>query len=77
MRTCVGEDVLRERYNGCKPCLHGSDAHDQSSVAKPDGDRYSWVKGALTFDALRQACMIRPAAPTLARVLPSEQRRRG
>ena len=53
----VGEDVLRERYNGCKPCLHGSDAHDQSSVAKPDGDRYSWVKGALTFDALRQACI--------------------
>lgn len=51
----VGEDVLRERYNGCKPCLHGSDAHDQSAVAKPSGDRYSWVKGALEFDALRQA----------------------
>lgn len=51
----VGEDVLRERYDGCKPCLHGSDAHDQATVAKPDGDRYSWIKGALEFDALRQA----------------------
>ena len=54
-KSGVGEDVLRERYNGCKPCLHGSDAHDQGTVAKPDGDRYSWVKGALTFDALHQA----------------------
>src|SRR3546814_3428545 len=23
----------------------------------PDGDRFSWVKGALTFDALRQVCI--------------------
>lgn len=56
-KSGVGEDFLRERYNGCKPCLHGSDAHDQESVARPYGDRYSWVKGALEFDALRQACI--------------------
>lgn len=56
-RSGVGEDVLRERYNGYKPCLHGSDAHDQDAVAKPYGDRYSWIKGALQFDALRQACI--------------------
>jgi hypothetical protein len=54
-KSGVGEDVLRERYNGCKPCLHGSDAHHQGAVARPYGDRYSWVKGALDFDALRQA----------------------
>lgn len=56
----VGEDVLRERYDGCKPCLHGSDAHDQATVAKLNGDRYSWIKGALESDALRQA-FINPA----------------
>lgn len=56
-KSGVGEDVLRERYDGCKPCLHGSDAHEQATVAKPDGDRYSWIKGALEFDALRQACI--------------------
>lgn len=56
-KSGIGEDILRERYGGCKPCLHGSDAHEQSAVAKPDGDRYSWVKGALEFDALRQACI--------------------
>ena len=56
-KSGICEDVLRERYNGCKPCLHGSDAHDQSVIAKPYGDRYSWIKGALEFDTLRQACI--------------------
>ena len=28
-------DQLRERYDGCKPCLHGSDAHDQTTVGQP------------------------------------------
>ncbi|MCA1653105.1 MAG: hypothetical protein LC656_02650 [Sphingomonadales bacterium] len=53
----VSVDQLRDRYDGCKPCLHGSDAHDQSSTGQPVEDRFSWVKGALTFDALRQACI--------------------
>jgi hypothetical protein len=50
-------DELRTRYNGCKPCLHGSDAHNQTSTGRPVSDRFSWLKGALTFDALRQACI--------------------
>jgi hypothetical protein len=53
----VSVEDLRARYNGCKACLHGSDAHDQNSAGKPTGDRFSWIKGALTFDALRQACI--------------------
>lgn len=48
---------LRARYDGCKPCLHGSDSHDQTSVGQPDDNRFSWIKGALEFDALRQACI--------------------
>lgn len=55
-RSLTIED-LRARYDGCKPCLHGSDAHDQSSVGQPVDKRYSWIKGALEFDALRQACI--------------------
>lgn len=50
-------EQLRDRYEGCKPCLHGSDAHDQASAGQPAEDRFSWIKGALTFDALRQACI--------------------
>lgn len=53
----VTVDELRARYNGCKPCLHGSDAHDQTSIGQPTNDQFSWIKGALTFDALRQACI--------------------
>lgn len=48
-------EQLRDGYEGAKPCLHGSDAHDQASTGQPDQDRFSWIKGALTFDALRQA----------------------
>ena len=48
------------RYGGLKPCLHGSDAHDSGKVAQPEGNRYSWLKGAAAFDTLRQA-VIDPA----------------
>ena len=55
-RNATIED-LRARYDGCKPCLHGSDAHDQQSVGQPADNRFSWIKGDLVFDALRQACI--------------------
>lgn len=53
----VSVEELRSRYDGCKPCLHGSDSHDQQSVGQPNDNRFSWIKGALEFDALRQACI--------------------
>ena len=55
-RGATVED-LRTRYDGCKPCLHGSDAHDQQSVGQSVDNRFSWIKGDLVFDALRQACI--------------------
>jgi hypothetical protein len=57
LASAVSVDELRARYNGLKPCLHGSDAHDQSATGQPTNNRFSWIKGALTFDALRQACI--------------------
>ncbi|MEX0729507.1 MAG: AAA family ATPase [Aquisalimonadaceae bacterium] len=53
----VSVEKLRSRYDGCKLCLHGSDSHDQKSVGQPVDNRFSWIKGALEFDALRQACI--------------------
>ncbi|MEQ9662728.1 MAG: AAA family ATPase [Parasphingopyxis sp.] len=50
-------EQLRERYGGCKPCMHGSDAHEIAKVGVPEDDRFCWIKGALSFDALRQACI--------------------
>jgi AAA domain, putative AbiEii toxin, Type IV TA system len=55
-RSLSAEQII-ERYRGLKPCLHGSDAHSVADIALPFGDRYSWVKGGLEFDALRQACI--------------------
>jgi AAA domain, putative AbiEii toxin, Type IV TA system len=56
-RQAISVQGLKERYDGCKPCLHGCDAHRPDEVGQPDHNRYSWVKGAATFDALRQACI--------------------
>ncbi|CEJ11294.1 hypothetical protein BN1110_01581 [bacterium YEK0313] len=53
----LGPAEIRARYGGLKPCLHGSDAHKLEDVATPFGDRFSWIKGGLEFDALRQACI--------------------
>lgn len=50
-------EEIRTRYSGLKPCLHGSDAHSLDDVASPFGDRFSWIKGELEFDTLRQACI--------------------
>ncbi len=38
-----------------KPCLQGSDAHGLDAVLRPDSDRFTWIRGEPTFDALRQA----------------------
>jgi hypothetical protein len=53
----VSPEVLRSEYNGLKPCLHGSDAHRPDRVVAPDQDRRCWLKGDLTFETLRQACL--------------------
>lgn len=50
-------EELESQYNGCKPCLHGSDAHSLAKAGQPDGDRLCWIKGDLMFDSLRQACI--------------------
>ena len=53
----LNPEEIHARYGGLKPCLHGSDAHKLDDVATPFGDRFSWVKGGLDFDSLRQACI--------------------
>ena len=50
------EDLART-YQGRKPCLHGSDAHNPEDVGVPVLDRFTWIKGDASFESLRQACM--------------------
>ncbi|MBR9911513.1 MAG: ATP-binding protein [Gammaproteobacteria bacterium] len=56
-KPSMSANKVRNVYGGLKPCLHGSDAHNIASVASPFGDRFSWIKGGLEFDSLRQACI--------------------
>jgi ABC-type lipoprotein export system ATPase subunit len=58
----IGEGALSAeelivRYDGLKACIHGSDAHKLADVGKPVENRYTWVKGDATFEALRGACL--------------------
>ncbi|MDE1943592.1 MAG: AAA family ATPase [Betaproteobacteria bacterium] len=46
---------LETKWGGCKPCLHGSDAHEADRVGLPDDERRCWLNGDLTFETLRQA----------------------
>lgn len=48
---------LESKWGGMKPCMHGSDAHEDARVGAPDGERLCWIKGDLTFESLRQACI--------------------
>jgi len=56
LRAANREELVAE-YGGLKPCMHGCDSHDLSTVGSPDKNRFSWVKGGLEFDSLRQACI--------------------
>ena len=54
-RRDLSPEEVRQRYGGLKPCLHGCDAHDLGRVGLPEKNRFSWVKGAIHLDTLRQA----------------------
>lgn len=56
-RGAASIDQLYSIWDGPKPTLHGSDAHSVDEVGRPDKSRYCWLKGALTFDTIRQACL--------------------
>jgi energy-coupling factor transporter ATP-binding protein EcfA2 len=51
----LGREVIESTYRSLKPCIHGSDAHSVEKTLAPDLDRYTWIKGDATFEALRQA----------------------
>lgn len=50
-------DDLESKWGGMKPCMHGSDAHEDVRVGAPVNERFCWIKGDLTFESLRQACI--------------------
>lgn len=64
-------DQIVDTYGSLKPCLHGSDAHSPESLGKPDGDRFTWLKGDPTFDTLRLACLAPATRAMISAVSPA------
>jgi ABC-type lipoprotein export system ATPase subunit len=56
-RPGMNAESIEKTYRSLKPCLHGSDAHSESSTGAPSLNRFCWIKGDLTFETLRQVVL--------------------
>jgi ABC-type lipoprotein export system ATPase subunit len=56
-RPGMNAGSIEKTYRSLKPCLHGSDAHSESSTGAPSLNRFCWIKGDLTFETLRQVVL--------------------
>ncbi|MGE5559673.1 MAG: TrlF family AAA-like ATPase [Chloroflexota bacterium] len=50
---CPESRVIAE-CGSLKPCIHGSDAHENSAIFEPRDRRYCWIKADPTFNGLKQ-----------------------
>lgn len=41
-------------FKSLKPCVHGSDAHDEAHLFTPDKQRFTWIKADPTFAGLKR-----------------------
>ncbi|MFK0209546.1 TrlF family AAA-like ATPase [Agrobacterium sp. NPDC090283] len=57
LKDGLDSDFIREQYGSLKPTMWGCDAHEMAKIGQPDLERFCWIKGAATFDSLRQACI--------------------
>lgn len=48
------KETVIQKCRSLKPCIHGSDAHNNSKIFEPDEKRYCWIKADPTFNGLRQ-----------------------
>ncbi|MBF0431036.1 MAG: hypothetical protein HQK83_07140, partial [Fibrobacteria bacterium] len=51
--SCPPELVINQ-CGSLKPCIHGSDAHENSNLFEPEQQRYCWIKTDPTFNGLKQ-----------------------
>lgn len=50
----IGDEDIEKRLGALKPCLHGSDAHENKKLFEPNEKRYCWIKANPTFSGLKQ-----------------------
>ncbi|MFX0196090.1 MAG: TrlF family AAA-like ATPase [Candidatus Hodarchaeota archaeon] len=66
-------ETLKTRIGGLRPCVHGSDAHTEEKLFKPDEDRYCWIKADPTFEGLRQILYEPEARLYIGRTVPDSR----
>lgn len=45
---------VKRKCGSLKPCIHGSDAHNNNQIFEPVQKRYCWIKADPTFEGLKQ-----------------------
>ena len=60
LKPGADEKFIEQTYRFLKPCLHGSDAHNNDRIT-PDLGRFCWIKGDPVFETLRQV-VLEPAS---------------
>ena len=67
-------DIIKQKCGSLKPCIHGSDAHDEDKLFNPDGNRYCWIKADLTFSGLKQILYEPDERVKIQQNIPDEKR---
>lgn len=49
-----GVEEVKRKCRSLKPCVHGSDAHQNEKIFEPDQQKYCWIKAEPTFNGLKQ-----------------------
>lgn len=52
--TADDAEVVKRKCGSLMPCIHGSDAHSNDRIFRPDDDRFCWIKADPTFEGLKQ-----------------------
>ncbi len=47
------KEVIK-KCGSLKPCIHGSDAHTEDKIFKPNNNKFCWIKANPTFEGLKQ-----------------------
>ncbi len=71
-KSCPVEKVKKE-CGKLMPCIHGSDAHQNSKIFEPDLKRYCWIKADPTFEGLKQITFEPAQRVKISEYLPEEK----
>jgi len=54
LKNGINKENVIQKCGSLKPCIHGSDAHREDKLFKPNQNRYCWIKSNPTFEGLKQ-----------------------